>query len=258
MISAPSLLLALLFVSSCEAATSPCDIGLAETSLLLRAIDFLKQQQNSIGICQALVDDSRPQPQTVKVSITTGTQGSVYIMYPSGIQALVFNGDSTDAPELQVLGNVPPPCQVPVSTWRFIEHALLWVTADVTFNATSQQAILVSSAHCFGAEGRDAIVAGNVELSKSVAFGVPHMIQLDPMHSMIIWDFDVIDRMTCMVTGRGTDFVHFCPDGHVYQVDTIRHQGHQPDWAKQQIQHPANASNACQSHTANPINRPIE
>ena len=83
-----------------------------------------------------------------------------------------------------------------------------------------------------------------MELSKTVAFAVPHTIQLDLGNSMVIWDFDVLDRHTCAATGRGTDFVHLCPSGHVYQVDTIRHQLSQPGWARQQIGSPANAS-AC-------------
>jgi hypothetical protein len=237
MLSAALLALALGF--TCDvSATTPCDIGLVETSLLLRAIDFLKT--NSTSGCHG---PALAQPQTIKVSITD-TQGSVYISYPAGIQAIIYKG-GVDTPVLETLGDVPPTCQVPAAAWKFVEDALLWIHADVSFNATAQRSILVQNAHCFGAEGRDAIVEGNIELSKSVAFAVPHTIQLDPLNAMVIWDFDVIDRETCLVSGRGTDFVHFCPGGHVYQVDTIRHTGAQPEWARQQIQSPANATSAC-------------
>ena len=202
------------------------DTPLCLTALLLRAIEFLEAQPNSTRSTGCV--PSPAQAQTLKVSVAGSDQdgGSVFVGYPSGVQAVVFKG--SEAPELQTIGKVPPLCQ---QSWKFATSALHWIHADVCFNGTEQRSILVPNAHCFGSKGRDAIVDGNMELSKSIAFAVPHTIQLDAQNAMVVWDFDVIDRQTCSTIGRGTDFVHFCPNGQVFQVDTIRHQGSQPSWA---------------------------
>lgn len=109
------------------------------------------------------------------------------------------------------------------------------------FNLDRQRQLLVPDAHCFGETGQDHIVQANTKLMETVAFAMPHAIQVDYASRMCIWDFDVLSRQTGEVTGRGTDFVHLQHGTHlVFQVDTVRHDcvGGQPAWALKQFSDP--------------------
>merc|ERR1740121_2481298 len=143
--------------------------------------------------------------------------------------------------EIKALGTVPTPSEVPQESWESLGHFAAWIEADVSFNLEKQGELLVPDAHCFGEVGRESIVQANGKLSETVAFAMPHTIQVNYRNRMCIWDFDVLSRQTGEITGRGTDFVHL-QDGTnlVFQVDTIRHETHggQPDWAMKQLTDP--------------------
>ena len=209
-------------------AVDPCTAGIAEANLLVRGVTFLKGQQQG----QTTTDGTPQAPKTLQVSLATST---LFVGYGDGFQALTFPAGEGGDPTVQTMGSVPT--NVPAGVWDWVLAATQWIHADVSFDEDAQRSILVPNAHCFGQSGSDAIVDGNMELSKTVAFAVPHTVQLDLANNVIVWDFDVIDRATCTVSGRGTDFVRLCStSGQVYRVDTVRHQdGAQPDWVQTQL-----------------------
>ena len=95
---------------------------------------------------------------------------------------------------------------------------------------------MAEDARCFGITGREAIVNSSRSLYKSTAWRIPYSITLDADLAMASFDFDVINRPSDIITGRGTDLVHFASNGAaVTKIDTLRHVFEQLDWAKQQI-----------------------
>ena len=103
--------------------------------------------------------------------------------------------------------------------------------------SSRQRAILAEHARCFGISGREAIVKSSEGLFASTAWRIPYTIALDKEQSMVSFDFDVIDRPSDKIVGRGTDLVHFAAitNGTVTKVDTLRHVWAQPEWAQTQI-----------------------
>ena len=205
--------------TSFAASTPPCGTqGLEQVALLNRGIAYLTAQAAvRDAACHEGAEHGAPAPAplplTLRVSVTTtaaaASGGVLFVGYADGTQAISFGEDASQPPTVQSIGRVPKPCAVPSSAWVFAQHAVNWIAADVSFDASTQRRLLVPDAHCFGAVGRSSVVAGNMALAKTVAFAVPHSIQLDIKNNMVVWDFDVKDRSSdnCRTTGRGTDFV---------------------------------------------------
>lgn len=125
MVRAVCSLLSAVLCSSSSSANSSCKTGLEEVELLRRAVDFLKTNAPASGKAKG--------PQTLKVSIETRT---VYLDYGSGVQAVIFpaSNNSPHEPNLQTLGTVPAPSDVGGDTWAFVEAAVAWIHADVSFD----------------------------------------------------------------------------------------------------------------------------
>ena len=236
-------LAALAFPVSC----SPCNVGIDEVSLLRDGVAFLarRHRRRRTAAAPAAAAAAAPLMMTLRASRATRT---LFVGYASGVEAVLLPSSGGE-PTVQTLGVLPG--VAPAGFWQWAVAAVAWIHADATFDATSQLTILTPDAHCFGAVGREAIVAANVALSNTTAFGAPHSVQLDFARRTVIWDFDVLDRsQRCAVSGRGTDLVRFCgagggASGRVYRIDTVRHaDGAQPAWVQAQLADSFTESNA--------------
>jgi hypothetical protein len=238
------LLLLLAALAMPTTAADPCTAGIDQVRLLVRGVNFLKGQAAG-GVVSNSSSSSSPNvaPKTLRVSLATNT---LFVGFGDGVQSLTFPAGEGSDPKVQNMGNVPRAAAAGQQVWSWIRSAARWIHADVAFDADAQRSILVVNAHCFGQSGREAIVDGNMQLSKTTAF-LLDQVQLDLTNNVVVWDFDVVDRASCTVSGRGTDFVRMCTSsgGQVYRVDTVRHQdGAQPEWVQRQVDDPFTLQNA--------------
>eukprot|EP00927_Polykrikos_kofoidii_P030275 TRINITY_DN26069_c0_g1_i1.p1 TRINITY_DN26069_c0_g1~~TRINITY_DN26069_c0_g1_i1.p1 ORF type:complete len:545 (-),score=66.57 TRINITY_DN26069_c0_g1_i1:47-1681(-) len=207
-----------------------------EASLLRRSVDYLaKRARPSVCIdpkergCDAL----GVYPTDLRVSAATFT---VFVSYDEGVEAMEFSkADEGPPKKVSAIGVVPPSSPLPEAFLLFVETVAAWIAADVTFDKDAQIKILTPDARCFGEVGNEKIADGNMKLSKTIQFAMPYPIVLHFDQRIFSWDFDIVDRSSQEVSGRGTDVVHVTTSGKVEKVDTVRHLVHQPSWVKKQF-----------------------
>mmetsp|Transcript_36637 Transcript_36637/g.95948 ORF Transcript_36637/g.95948 Transcript_36637/m.95948 type:complete len:232 (+) Transcript_36637:296-991(+) len=222
--------------------------GSVEADLLLLAVHFVTRP--GLPAAHEAAGDTAILPRYFQVD---GDSRTVFIGRGSAVEAMTFAGEPGDPPEVATLGPAPAPAHFTEAQAAFLVAAAAWIHADVTFNETAQLKLLSPDARCFGAVGPKAIVAGNMALSKTIRFGMPHPIVVDYLNAIVTWDFDVIPRQrgeaaaaaagagSVEDAGRGTDVVHIDVRndekavGLVARVDTLRHQPIQPPWVRTQI-----------------------
>lgn len=218
---------------------------LYEALLLRRSVRFLERRPRFKQSFEGEpVSDSAPRPSDaqhgalpidLRVSASART---VFVSYSQGVEALEWaEGEEDDPAKVQSLGTIPPqpsPEQAD-EFWLFLEQATSWVAADLTFDREAQLSLLAPDARCFGFVGAENIVQGNMELSKTTIFAMTHPIVIHLEQRVVTWDFDIIDRGSGKLRGRGTDVVHVSEQGRIAKVDTLRHLRFQPSWVQKQI-----------------------
>jgi hypothetical protein len=159
----------------------------------------------------------------------------------STIECSASRSDGRPAATAAVAAATPSNGAMP-APFELAAAAVAWIAADVGFDIDAQRQLLAPDALCFGSVGAAAVADGNTALAETIRFGMPHPIMLSHRTRTVSWDFDIIDRGTGDITGRGTDVVHFGPpkaDGTgtaaVVRVNTLRHISEQPAWVCEQI-----------------------
>lgn len=202
--------------------------GVAAPDLLCRAVHALTERLRPPEGDETVVAFA---PQWLQVD-EPGQQ--VFVGWGTGIWTL-GRCDGSAMSVTSCTGKVPGPSD-PVGGVGLAAAAASWIAADVNGDPSEQRRMLHPDAICFGHTGSEAIISGNMELSARIRFRMPHPIVLSHCTSTVSWDFDIQDKGTELITGRGTDVVHFSPAPArvVTRVDTLRHLPSQPDWVVSQ------------------------
>jgi len=211
-----------------------------EASLLKHGVKFLANRASACISELSCASSARiaNEPSHLQVSESTGT---VLVGYSGGVEALEFGANWADeplaVPRVSSLGVVPHALPAPRggAFWPFATAAIAWIAADVTWDAQAQAKLLAQQARCFGTVGADKVIALGAEIEDTTCFLLPYPIVLDFDRRIVSFDFDVVDLPSGVVSGRGTDVIHFSQEGKVEQLDTVRHVRCQPSWVVKQL-----------------------